>query len=160
MGLGIPPREIKILLESNPLQSRILIRRLAVQYDTMTFGACARASPTAALRAAGERLWKEITPLTTIFVQYLRFSPASAYLLYKYEFKHISVIDETFIVELPGPQAACGGASPPSSSDDEPSGASTWDHTNPPHPHHPLFNKLQLDLLNVTTHLTHTHTHN
>ena len=30
MGLGIPPLKIKILLESNPLTSRILIRRLAV----------------------------------------------------------------------------------------------------------------------------------
>ena len=26
-----------------------------------------------------------------------------------------------------------------------------WDHTNPPHPHHPLFNKFELDLLNVNT---------
>ena len=31
MGLGIPPLKIKILLESNPLKSRILVRRLAVQ---------------------------------------------------------------------------------------------------------------------------------
>ena len=30
MGLGIPPLNIKILLESNPLKSRILVRRLAV----------------------------------------------------------------------------------------------------------------------------------
>ena len=29
MGLGIPPLDIKILLESNPLKSRILVRRLA-----------------------------------------------------------------------------------------------------------------------------------
>ena len=30
MGLVIPPLSIKILLESNPLKSRILVRRLAV----------------------------------------------------------------------------------------------------------------------------------
>ena len=30
MGLGIPPLKIKILLASNPLKSRILVRRLAV----------------------------------------------------------------------------------------------------------------------------------
>ena len=30
MGLGIPPLEIQITLESNPLKSRILVRRLAV----------------------------------------------------------------------------------------------------------------------------------
>ena len=30
MGLGIPPLEIKIMLESNPLTSRILVRRLGV----------------------------------------------------------------------------------------------------------------------------------
>ena len=30
MGLGIPPHRIKILLESNPLKSRILVRRLGV----------------------------------------------------------------------------------------------------------------------------------
>ena len=30
MGLGIPHPEIKILLESNPLKSRISVRRLAV----------------------------------------------------------------------------------------------------------------------------------
>ena len=30
MGLGIPPLKIKILLQSNPLKSRILVRRLAV----------------------------------------------------------------------------------------------------------------------------------
>ena len=30
MGLGIPPHKIKVLLESNPLKSRILVRRLAV----------------------------------------------------------------------------------------------------------------------------------
>ena len=32
MGLGILPLEIKILLESNPLKSRILVRRLAVGF--------------------------------------------------------------------------------------------------------------------------------
>ena len=31
MGLGIPPLELPILLESNPLKSRILVRRLAVR---------------------------------------------------------------------------------------------------------------------------------
>ena len=31
MGLGIPPLEVKILLGSNPLKSRILVRRLAVE---------------------------------------------------------------------------------------------------------------------------------
>ena len=30
MGLGIPPLEIKTMLEANPLKSRILVRRLAV----------------------------------------------------------------------------------------------------------------------------------
>ena len=30
MGLGIPPLEIKKMFESNPLKSRILVRRLAV----------------------------------------------------------------------------------------------------------------------------------
>ena len=30
MGLGIPPLRIKFLLESKPLKSRILVRRLAV----------------------------------------------------------------------------------------------------------------------------------
>ena len=30
MGLGIPPLKLKIMLESNPLRSRILVRRLAV----------------------------------------------------------------------------------------------------------------------------------
>ena len=34
MGLGIPPLKIEILLESNPLKSRILVRRLAVQRVT------------------------------------------------------------------------------------------------------------------------------
>ena len=32
MGLGIPPLKIKLLLESNPPKSRILVRRLAVRY--------------------------------------------------------------------------------------------------------------------------------
>ena len=32
MGLGIPPLTIQILLESNPLKSRILVRRLAVPW--------------------------------------------------------------------------------------------------------------------------------
>ena len=32
MGLGIPPLKFKILLESNHLKSRILVRRLAVTY--------------------------------------------------------------------------------------------------------------------------------
>ena len=31
MRLGIPPLKIKILLESNPLKSRIVVRRLAVE---------------------------------------------------------------------------------------------------------------------------------
>ena len=30
MGMGIPPHKFKIMLESNPLKSRILVRRLAV----------------------------------------------------------------------------------------------------------------------------------
>ena len=30
MGPGIPPLDTKILLESNPMKSRILVRRLAV----------------------------------------------------------------------------------------------------------------------------------
>ena len=30
MGLGIPPLRIKIMLESNPLKSIMLVRRLAV----------------------------------------------------------------------------------------------------------------------------------
>ena len=30
MGLGIPPLRLKILLQSNPLKPRILVRRLAV----------------------------------------------------------------------------------------------------------------------------------
>ena len=30
LGLGIPPLQIQIMLESNPLRSRILVRRLAV----------------------------------------------------------------------------------------------------------------------------------
>ena len=30
MGLGIPPIKLKILIESNPLKSRIVVRRLAV----------------------------------------------------------------------------------------------------------------------------------
>ena len=33
MGLGIPPLKIQILLESNSLKSRILVRRLAVHYE-------------------------------------------------------------------------------------------------------------------------------
>ena len=32
MGLGIPPLKINILLESSPLKSRILVRRLAVRW--------------------------------------------------------------------------------------------------------------------------------
>ena len=35
MGMIIPPLEIKILLESNPLKSRILVRRLAVSWKPM-----------------------------------------------------------------------------------------------------------------------------
>ena len=31
MDVRIPPLEVKILLESNPLESRILVRRLAVR---------------------------------------------------------------------------------------------------------------------------------
>ena len=31
MGLGVPPLEIKILLEANPFESRILVRRLALR---------------------------------------------------------------------------------------------------------------------------------
>ena len=34
MGLGVPPLKLKILLESNPLKSRILVRRLAVWHHT------------------------------------------------------------------------------------------------------------------------------
>ena len=37
-GLGIPPLEIKILLESNPLKSRILVRKLAVQLPPAATG--------------------------------------------------------------------------------------------------------------------------
>ena len=29
--------------------------------------------------------------------------------------------------------------------------ADVWDHTDPPHSHHPLFNKFRLDVLNVCT---------
>ena len=36
MGLGIPPLDIKSMLESNPLKSRILVRRLAVHLLTGT----------------------------------------------------------------------------------------------------------------------------
>ena len=32
MGLGIPPLTIKIVLESHPLKSTMLVRRLAVSY--------------------------------------------------------------------------------------------------------------------------------
>ena len=32
MGLGIPPLKIEIMLESNPLKSRILVWRLAVPH--------------------------------------------------------------------------------------------------------------------------------
>ena len=31
VGLGIPPLQLKILFESNPLKSRILVRRLAIE---------------------------------------------------------------------------------------------------------------------------------
>ena len=37
MGLGISPVKIKTLLESNPLKSRVLIQRLAVQDLISTF---------------------------------------------------------------------------------------------------------------------------
>ena len=40
MGLGIPPLRIKIMLESNPLKSRILVGRLTVYakaYDDACF---------------------------------------------------------------------------------------------------------------------------
>ena len=33
MGLGIPPLRIKIMLESNPLKSRILVRGLAISHS-------------------------------------------------------------------------------------------------------------------------------
>ena len=33
MGLGIPPLKIKIMLESNPLKSIVLVRRLTVQSE-------------------------------------------------------------------------------------------------------------------------------
>ena len=36
MGLGIPPRRIQIMLGSNPLKSRILVRKLTVCHG----GAC------------------------------------------------------------------------------------------------------------------------
>ena len=36
MGLGVPPLRIKIMLESNPPKSRILVRRLAVGQSTET----------------------------------------------------------------------------------------------------------------------------
>ena len=35
MGLGTPRLKIKTQLESNPLKSRILVRRLAVHYDLL-----------------------------------------------------------------------------------------------------------------------------
>ena len=41
MGLGIPPLNIKITLESNPLKSRLVVRRLAVDLH------CGRSSPFA-----------------------------------------------------------------------------------------------------------------
>ena len=37
MDLRIPPLEIKIMLESNPLKSRILVRRLAVGSTRVLF---------------------------------------------------------------------------------------------------------------------------
>ena len=36
MGLGIPPLDIKMMLESNPLKSRILVRRLAVMVERIS----------------------------------------------------------------------------------------------------------------------------
>ena len=33
MGPGIPPLKLKMMLESNPLESRILVRRLAAKSD-------------------------------------------------------------------------------------------------------------------------------
>ena len=35
VGLRIPPLELKILLESSPLKSRIFVRRLAVRSETL-----------------------------------------------------------------------------------------------------------------------------
>ena len=43
MGLGIPPLKIKIMLQSNPVRSRILVRRLAEIGRTL--GATAKETP-------------------------------------------------------------------------------------------------------------------
>ena len=40
MGLGIPPIKFKIMLESNPLKSRILVRRLAVNPTASKLATC------------------------------------------------------------------------------------------------------------------------
>ena len=49
MGLGIPPLRIKMMLESNPLKSTMLVRRLAVHPVSITRFPLRRFSPGAGL---------------------------------------------------------------------------------------------------------------
>ena len=45
MGLGIPPLKIKIKLESNPLKSKMLVRRLAVGEEEVALHAACASKP-------------------------------------------------------------------------------------------------------------------
>ena len=56
MDLGIPPFKIKIMLESNPLKSRILVRKLAVQQRCVYFP-CLRVHPYACKYALVRDAW-------------------------------------------------------------------------------------------------------
>ena len=53
MGLGIPPLRIKIMIESNPLKSIILVRRLAVRIIMTKLAALRGPRPVLRLRAHG-----------------------------------------------------------------------------------------------------------
>ena len=58
MGLGIPPLTFKILLESNPLKARVLVRRLAVASQSnsrQNAGSILRRDPKKASRRAAPR---------------------------------------------------------------------------------------------------------
>ena len=55
MGLGIPPLRIKIMIESNPLKSIILVRRLAVRKSNHCFLAACRKEAAPLLPALAVR---------------------------------------------------------------------------------------------------------
>ena len=55
MDMRIPPLKLKILLESNPLKSRILVERLAVLQEGESCARDRRVAPSASEREVGGR---------------------------------------------------------------------------------------------------------